>query len=101
MVRLQKGVFHSQRPEASGMRSITHANRKSARVFDCDSVDANEVWAFVALLAQNGDGVCFSLTSDGGALTICVLSGQTRHKAYAATPEELYQRLTDLREELL
>jgi len=100
MARLQKGVFHSERPASLGGRSITHGNRKSSRPFDCGGVDEAEVWEFVKTVVEAGDNVCFTLTSDGGALCICVLAGTTRHKAYASTPEDLLEKFTMLREEV-
>jgi len=100
MGSLQKVLFHTSRQAATGMRSVTHTQRKSARMFDLSAVDADEIWHFVQVVAGHGDCASFTLTSDGGALTVCILAGNTVHKAFPPTPEILYERLHDLLDEL-
>lgn len=43
-----------------------------------------------------GDAITFGRTTDGGALSITVLSGAERLKQYATTPQEAEQMLADI-----
>lgn len=93
-------VHTTDKPEPSGRTSINHTARQSARRFALDQLDDEELGHFVRVVAGHRDAVCFSLTSDGGALSVTVLQGTLRHKAYAATPEELLTAFTNLLAEL-
>lgn len=53
-----------------------------------DEVDAVTVAAFVAAVTNAGDAVILGRTSDGGALSVCILSGDTKHREYLSEPDE-------------
>lgn len=93
-------VYTTRKPMPSGTRSIIHNGKRAARMFDVSSIDADEVKHLLSVVVANGDCACFSLTSDGGALAITILSGGTRHKAYAATADGFLERASELLETL-
>jgi len=96
----RKVVFTSPTPRNEGKTSIAANVRHAGRSFDASDVDADELAWFLLKVVGHGDCACFTLTSDGGALSITVIQGDTRHKAYAKDSEELIERCHDLLDEL-
>jgi len=95
-----KTVYTTPRPQETGTRSTILAARPGAREFDITDIDPGELANLVSVVVRNGDCVCFSLTSDRGALSIVVLQGITRHKCYAKDGEQLLVVSHDLLEQL-
>lgn len=93
-------VYSSRKPDPSGTRSIVHNGKRAARMFDVSGIDADEVMHLLNMVVKSGDCLCFSLTSDGGALALTVLSGGVRHKAYATDPDGFLECATNLLAEL-
>lgn len=96
----RKTVFTKERPESPRTASVNHTPGRAPRHFALDELDAEECTHFLRMVAREGDCCCFALTSDRGAISVTVLQGSTRHKAYAATPEELYVCFSTLLAEL-
>lgn len=61
-----------------------------------DEVDAVTVAAFVAAVTNAGDAVILGRTSDGGALSVCILSGDTKHREYLSDPDAAVEALKRL-----
>lgn len=55
--------------------------------------DAEMLRAAIASATEDGAGLLLSKTSDGGALSIYVLTGGATHKLYPASVEELNEAL--------
>lgn len=95
-----KQVFTSPTPRLEGKTSRAAVVRHAGIPFALGELDADELAGFVETVVGHGDCVAFTLTSDGGALSITVIQGDTRHKAYAATPQEAIDRFTFMSQEL-
>ena len=96
----QKQVFTSPTPRLEGKASRAATVRHAGVPFALSELDADELCGFIQAVVGSGDCVAFTLTSDGGALSITVIQGDTRHKAYAATPQEAIDRFTFMSQEL-
>jgi len=91
-------IYSKKRPDSRGTSRIVHNGKNAARMFDVGSIDASEIQHLLKVVVEHGDNLSLTLTSDGGALSITILSGDTRHTAYAATAEQFYVRAHDLLE---
>lgn len=88
----QKEVYTTPKPAPAGSRSIVHGGKHSPRGFDVGCLDAEEIKHVLEVVVGHGDNVCFTLTSDGGALSTTVVQGGLRHKVYGSTEAQVYQR---------
>jgi len=91
-----KTVHTTARPPASRAGTVVHGKSKSSRPFDLSGIDVDELHHVLLVVAEHGDAITFSLTSDGGALSTVVLATGVRHKTYANTPDQLLERWRDL-----
>lgn len=96
----KKQIYQSERPETTRASSTHITGRKSERCFVWNEDIAGDITYFLQVVLRHGDCVSFTLTSDGGALSVTVLQGTRRFKAYAKDCDQLLVRLHDVREEL-
>lgn len=61
-----------------------------------DEVDAVTVAQFVSAVTNAGDAVILGRTTDGGALSVCILSGDDKHREYFNDPEQANRVLKQL-----
>lgn len=80
--------------QADPYASLFHG--KSHNVPKLADVPAPTVAAAIDRILANGDAVMFSLTSDGGAVSLQLWSATGRRKLYCAQQAELDQTLTAL-----
>lgn len=66
--------------------------------FSWSDADATMLVAAVAAVTGLGHGLVLGRTSDGGAVSICVLAGETKPRIYANNAVELRRRLQQLTE---
>ena len=81
---------------SSKYKSIFAQNQVEDQDVDFSQVEAESVKAAIHAVISDGDAISFSLTSDGGALAVTVLSGGERHKAYAHKISEIEDLLEAL-----
>jgi hypothetical protein len=62
------------------------------------NVDGPTIKRCIVAVTSTGDAITFGRTSDGGALAVTVLSGQERHKLYAAEVDEAEDMLRSIEE---
>lgn len=74
--------------------SLFHGKRQDLPKLS--DVPGQSVAAAIDRVIANGDAVLFAVTSDGGAVSIQILSEAGRRKIYAAHQAELDQTLTAL-----
>jgi len=87
------------RADAGAGRTFT-PQKRSARPFELDAELADEVWAFMCRVLRNGDNASFTLTSDGGAITITILASPLKHRAFAKNGDELLEVMAQMLTEL-
>lgn len=61
-----------------------------------DEVDAAAVAALVYAVTNAGDGITFGRTSDGGALSVCILTDGPPHKEYYKDADEALRGVREL-----
>ena len=80
----------TRRPKKKAGRYAQLSKAADAKApFDIGHLLAADVGAAIAGVLENGDMVSFTMTSDGGALVICVLTDGDRHKEYVRSKDEL------------
>lgn len=62
-----------------------------------EDAEADTLWRAIDEVTRRGDALMFSLTRDGGAVVLTVMSGDDRIKSYATGPEEIAALLADVR----
>jgi hypothetical protein len=65
-----------------------------------EDAEQEDVWRTICKVTDAGDGITFSHTKDGGAVSIVILSGDERIRLYARGAEEIKERLREIREQL-
>lgn len=65
-----------------------------------EEADAQELWRTVCAVTEAGDALTLGKTSDGGAVSITILSGRERLKHYAHSAEEIESILHRIRQSL-
>ena len=98
--RPQPEIYQRPRATATGSSGSELVMRRLAPGFSIEQCDVAELAHFIGLVVGHGDLCSFSLTSDGGALCLCVLQGGRQYKSYARSADELLVRMTDLWEKL-
>jgi uncharacterized protein YfaP (DUF2135 family) len=96
----KNGTYRSTKPESTTNGSTRLVTGRARGVIRWDECDAAEVLHFISTIAENGDAVTLTKTSDGGALSITVLTGRDRLKGYANGADVLLERLRDMLAEL-
>lgn len=61
-----------------------------------DEVDAVALAALVAAVTNAGDALILGRTSDGGALSLTILSGNDKHREYLSDPEKANNTIRQL-----
>lgn len=81
-----------------GVRRYAGASgsNKAGTPIGWDEVDAVTVAGFVSAVTNAGDAVIFGRTSDGGALSVTILSGDDKHREYFNDPENATSALKQL-----
>lgn len=74
--------------------------KNSGPAIECywSEADATKLRLAVDAVTRRGGAIMFGLTQDGGAYSICVLSGTDKAKEYPHGAAELAQTLTDIAE---
>ena len=91
-------IYAQRRPERAGGRVAYVGNGKPTNRVSYADCDAEELAAWVSIVAGNGDLACLCYTSDGGAFSVTIVSGQSRIRGYARTADELLVTLSEMRE---
>jgi hypothetical protein len=73
-------------------------DKESERTFGWRDVDAATLAGAVAATTVAGCGIVLGTTTDGGAISICVLDGERRPRIYAADAGSAEQKLRMLTE---
>jgi hypothetical protein len=90
----ERGVPHGKkdshvvRPNYSGLGSCSWSDIPTALVVE-----------LVTLVTRHGAAIMFGATSDGGALSLCILNGSDKVKEYPRTPDEVSSLVAWLRED--
>lgn len=63
------------------------------------AIDATKIRAALDGVTRQGGAIMFGRTSDGGALSVCILDGDTKIKEYPHTVAEAEETLTAILEE--
>jgi len=92
----KKTVFQSSRPTPTRNGSVNIPARTNERQFALSEGIESEIAHFIRTVLKHGDLVCFTVTSDGGALSVTVVQGQTRYKGYAPTDDAAVSLFSDL-----
>lgn len=92
------------RRESSGSRKnvnapVVRANLRVVSRVSWADVPDDTVSSLVSLVTKNGAAIMFGVTSDGGALSLCILDNQNKVKEYPRDETEVYHILTWLRDE--
>ena len=66
--------------------------------FSWKDADAAMLAAAVTAVTNLGHGIVLGRTTDGGAVSICILAGDTKPRIYASTAVELARRLQQVTE---
>lgn len=73
---------------------------RSEGSFDWSAVDASEIAHFLCCVTGHGDMVSFSVTSDGGAGAIAIISDGARLKSYPTTADEALERMHGMMDDM-
>ena len=79
---------HVVRPNYVGLGTCSWSDIPAAMVVE-----------LVALVTRNHAAIMFGVTSDGGALSLCILNDQDKIKEYPRTPDEVSSLISWLRAE--
>lgn len=81
-----------------GISRYAGASRSSqaSQPIGWDEVDPNAIAALVSATTNAGDALIFGRTSDGGALSLTILSGNDKHREYWNDPEAATEGLRQL-----
>jgi len=79
---------HVVRPNYRGLGSVSWSD-----------IDAPDIAELVRVCASAGAAIMFGATSDGGALSICILDGVEKIKEYPRTGTEISSLLLWLKDE--
>lgn len=88
-----------QRGKSAGKGRDRYSSRrvvKNDTPIGWDEVDAMAVYALVAAVTNAGDAVTFGRTSDGGALSVCILTDGPPHKEYYNDADQALSGLREL-----
>lgn len=71
-------------------------NRSAAIEVFYGQIEAEKLRLVIDTVTRSGGAIMFGRTSDGGAFSVCVLSGADKLKEYPHTPEELQELIGNL-----
>lgn len=77
----------SKTKKSAGRYSGTATKRRTSQSIGWDECDAVAIAALVAAVTNAGDAVLFSRTSDGGALSLTIMTDGDKHREYFTDPE--------------
>lgn len=86
-----------KQPKQYQERSVS---RRNSGAVTWSAVDAGELAHFVHKMTEAGAGVILSVTTDGGALSITVLSGNTRFREWPSSADEALDVMHQLIDEI-
>jgi hypothetical protein len=85
----RRGASSTSKPATSKNSKYAFMNLATKsdepRIFDCTKLDTETLQNAIGTVTAAGDLISFTLTQDGGALCISVVSNGERYKQYAAT----------------
>lgn len=69
-------------------RAVEQRQGRRKKGISWGNLDPAEIGRFVRLCCDTGNGLVLGITSDGGALSITVLNGNTKIKEYPSSEED-------------
>jgi len=78
---------------------VVRANVRLVRSVSWGDVDSDSIADIVRLVTRYGGAVMFGRTSDGGALSLCVLDNENKIKEYPHDADDVHNIFTWLRDE--
>jgi hypothetical protein len=83
-------------PKKAADRFKTRRVQQTDTPIGWDEVDAMALYALVCAATNAGDAVTFGRTSDGGALSVCILTDGPPHKEYYTDADQALSALREL-----
>ena len=78
---------------------VVRANMRVVRAVSWIDIDSDSIVDIVCLVTKHGGAVMFGRTSDGGALSLCVLDNENKIKEYPHDLDDVHNFFTWLRDE--